>query len=204
MEFKLIRLEKEMRNLDKLAYNKLFLIFVGMPVLGLLTWLGVPLILGVPLLFVGVGIFGYKLLRTFYKDWKVSNDIIGSIDFSNNVILANSNGLTEIKFADIARLDLKFNYIRGKSAIRYDVIHNGIWYLKLQMKSGDNFEFKFVLENKEQFEYLTYVLKLIYRAGAKVKERMGNEEVKTVLCQIQPSYAEIQVLKADLGVDSFE
>ncbi len=45
MEFKLIRLEKEMKNLDKLAYNKLFLIFVGMPVLGLLTWLGVPLIM---------------------------------------------------------------------------------------------------------------------------------------------------------------
>jgi hypothetical protein len=40
MELKLIRLEKEMRNLDKLAYNKLFLIFVGMPVLGFLTWLG--------------------------------------------------------------------------------------------------------------------------------------------------------------------
>lgn len=204
MRLKLIRLDREMKNLDKLAYNKLFLILVGMPVLGFLTWLGLPLIFGVPLLFVGIGIFGYKLLRMMYKDWKVSSEIEGSINFSNNVILVESNGSTEIKVEDISRLDLKFNYIRGKAAVRYDVIHNGIWYLKLQMKSGDNFEFKFLVENTEQFEYMTNVLKLIYRAGAKVKERMGNEDVKTILCQIQPSYAEIQALKAELGVDSFE
>lgn len=203
MEFKLIRLDKEMKNLDKLGYRNMFAFFVAFPAFGLLTMLGCPLIFGVPFFF-GFWIFGYRLFRTFYKDWKVSNDIIGSIDFSNNVILANSNGITEIKFEDIARLDLKFNYIRGKAAVRYDVIHNGIWHLKFQMKSGDNFEFKFLVENTEQFEYMTYVLKLIYRAGTKVKERIGNDEVKTILLQIQPSYAEIQALKAELGVDSFK
>jgi hypothetical protein len=202
MEFKLIRTDKEMKNLDKLGYRNVFAFFVAFPAFGLLTMLGFPVIFGIPFLF-GFWIFGYKFFRTFYKDWKVSNDIIGSIDFSNNVILANSNGITEIKLADMARLDLKYNYIKGKSAFRYDVFHNGIWYLKLQMKSGDNIEFKFVVENKEQFEYLTHVFKLIYRAGSKVKERLGNEEIKTILFQIQPSYAEIQALKEELGVDSF-
>jgi hypothetical protein len=203
MEFKLIRADKEMKNLDKLGYRYIFFLFVAFPAFGLLIWQGLPLIFAVPFLF-GFWIFGYKLFRTRYKDWKVSNDIIGSIDFSNNVILANSNGNNDIKFEDIARLDLKYNYIKGKSAFRDDVFHNGIWYLKFQMKSGDNFEFKFVVENTEQFDYLAYVLRLIYRAGAKVKERLGNEEVKTILFQIQPSYAEIQALKSDLGVDSFE
>ena len=53
MEFKLIRLDKEMKNLDKLGYRYLFFIFFGMPVFGLLTWVGFPVIFGVPLLFVG-------------------------------------------------------------------------------------------------------------------------------------------------------
>ena len=199
----MIRADKELKNLDKLGYRYMFFLFVAFPAFGLLIWLGLHSILAVPFLF-GFWIFGYKLFRTFYKDWKVSNDIIGSIDFSNNVILANSNGITEIKFEDIARLDLKYNYIKGKSAFRYDVFHNGIWHLMFQMKSGDNFEFKFVVQNTEQFDYLTDVLRHVYRAGAKVKERLGNEEAKTILFQIQPSYAQIQALRVELGVDSFE
>ncbi|MFN6378696.1 MAG: hypothetical protein ACK4WD_05440 [Flavobacteriales bacterium] len=60
------------------------------------------------------------------------------------------------------------------------------------------------MEKKDQLADLKTVLSRLYKTGIKVQERFANHEVKCILLNIQPSYAQIQALKAQLGVDSFE
>jgi hypothetical protein len=98
----------------------------------------------------------------------------------------------------------KFNYVKGEPAFARDILHNGIACISINTKSGEVVNYKFLIEKKDQLADLKAILSRWYKSGIKVQERFANHEVKCILLNIQPSYAQIQALKVELGVDSFE
>lgn len=140
-------------------------------------------------------------IRRFYSDWTRTKDIIGKIEITpESIICENAN--TEILTNEIVSLELKQNYIKGKRYLLRDIIHNGIVELKIKMKSGDDHRLVFLIENKEQFEYLGKILKELYKMQICIKETMFNTALKTILLKPHWNFNELQNLRKELNIET--
>ena len=141
-----------------------------------------------------------KFLRTLSIDWVKKNDIIGFVEFENQQI-SRSNNLPVIDINEIIRIELHYNYIKGKTYHLRDIIHNGLTEFHIDFKDGSQKKIIFVIETKKQFDNLGKVLKEYYRKRIEIKEFFCQHKVKTILLRPSMSYKELQDLKTELNID---
>lgn len=101
-------------------------------------------------------------IRRFNSDWVRPKDVIGNLIITKDGVYSE-NPFKEIFINEMAGLELRQNYIKGKRYLPRDIIHNGIAELKIKLKIGEDQRYIFLIENKEQFKYLGTTLKEYYR-----------------------------------------
>ena len=62
---------------------------------------------------------------------------------------------------------------------------------------------KFLIESRDQVPDVEFLLGNMYKQGFPLKEHVGRLRLKTILFKHGRSFAEIQALKKELGVDGF-
>jgi hypothetical protein len=203
MEFKLIRADKDSKDKDSMLFKALFALLILFPCSYFLLSNGANHIL-IVIFFLLLFFIGYPVFRSFLGDWVREKDIIGVIRFEEEQVKIVSGHETILRYQDWSNVLFKFNYVKGEPAFARDILHNGIACISINTKSGEVVNYKFLIEKKNQLADLKAILSRWYKSGIKVQERFANHEVKCILLNIQPSYAQIQVLKDELGVESFE
>jgi hypothetical protein len=197
MQYKILREDKVTTdNANSLATTVSVLITIGLILYLLRDILSLYLQLGIVVLII---YFIPKYVRTLSKDWVRKKDIIGYVEFENERIY-RSNNLPQINVDEITRIQLDYNYIKGKKYNLKDVIHNGLAEFHIDLKDGSQKKIVFVIESKKQFDNLSKVLKEYYRKQIEIKEFFCQHKVKTVLLRPSLNYKELQDFKKELNV----
>ncbi|MFT6320845.1 MAG: hypothetical protein ACJAT4_001774 [Granulosicoccus sp.] len=146
-----------------------------------------------------VGVFILRRSRRLLSDWTSDKDKIGEIDFEERFISLNKNK-TQIRYEDLAIIDFRFNFIKGRNFAPKDIIHNGLAEMLLTTKSNDYRRIKFVIETKEQLEFLKSIFQQWYQSGVEIKEEFTNQKIKTICLEVvsNKSYKEIQELMNEI------
>jgi hypothetical protein len=152
------------------------------------------------LIFTGFLISMPFVIRRFYSDWTGAKDVIGNIKITSDRINSEKYN-KEILISEITSLELRQNFIKGKRYRLRDIIHNGLAELKVKLKNGEDLKLVFLVENKEQFEYLGTTLKEYYRKKIDIKETMFNSELRTILLKPHWHFKDLQNLKNELNID---
>jgi hypothetical protein len=142
--------------------------------------------------------------RKLLQDWPRQRDVIGELH-------VNEHGLVQIKererdpllFMDIRSAVFEHNHIQGEPLGPRDIAHNGIATLRMTLKNGQERTIKFLIERKDQVPDVELLLRAMYTKGISLKEYAGRLRLKTILFKHGRSYAEVQDLKKELGVDGF-
>lgn len=143
-------------------------------------------------------VFLMRRSRRLFSDWTRKKDIIGEVNFEENVIRLNKN--ESISHDDIKYIHFQFNYIKGRQSAPKDTIHNGLTALHITTKDNETRTIKFVIETKEQFEFLKPMFKKWYQGGIDIKEEFGDIKLKTICLKplATMSYKDIQTLKEEI------
>lgn len=198
MQYKLIRDDKETKDKEfVLVRITSTLLPIGFIMVFLYNTLPLYLLLIITIAFIH---FIPKLVRTLYPDWVRKDDIIGFIEFETEKIYSNNN-FKEIQVDSISRIQLNFNYIKGKTYNPRDIIHNGLAELFIDFNDGSKKRIVFLIESKKQLEYLSLILKEYYRKRIEIKEFFCQNMVKTILLKPNWKYKELQDLKQELNND---
>ena len=196
--FKHIKDDKKTRDSDNTLITAVYILTLSALTLLLFHESTINMIFYL-IVFVAI-IYSSRFLRFLYKDWAYKNDIIGLVTFDSDWIqIENVN--QRISIANISKLTLQFNYIKGKRFNHRDIIHNGLATLKIDLKDNESKKFTFLIETKEQLENLSQILKDFYKAGIKIEEYFCRNSVKTFLLKTDWNYAEIQKLKTELNIE---
>ena len=149
-------------------------------------------------------IWGRSWLRRLYPDWPRAKDVIGTLALGEHELVLTANGVPQqLPLAGASKAELFYNHIKGRQYAPRDIIHNGIAELKLTWRTGEQRSIKFLVEREEQLPALEVLLRKLYTKGCFVREQMGRYGFRTVLLKAGRSYAELQALKKELGVDAF-
>ena len=146
-----------------------------------------------------IAVFLLRRSRRLLSDWTNDKDKIGELEFKEEIINFSTRD-NQIKVREIEYIYFRYNFIRGRNFAPKDIIHNGLAELNLTKKNGEEETMKFVIETKEQFEYLKTVFKKWYQQGIEIREEITNQRLKTICLDIvgNKSYEEIQELKSEI------
>ena len=198
MQYKHIRDDKEIKDKEIAGITALsVLIPIGLTLFFFKDRLpvGYLLLIIVPILY-----FIPKLVRTLYSDWVKERDIIGFIEIEPERIFTNIDSM-EIDVNKIVKMEIKFNYIKGKRYNHRDIFHNGLAEFLIDLNDGRKKRIVFLIETKKQLESLSLVLKEYYRKRIEIKEFFCRHMVKTILLNPKWNYKELQNLKQELNID---
>lgn len=178
-------------------------IIVGLGVFMIKTFNVNPFITGLTML--ALAWLGRPLTRKLLGDFAKQTYIIGELTFDTDSIKwTKDNSIEILNCADMASLNLNYNYIQGRQFAYKDIIHNGLAHLIIQTKSKQILQLKFLIETEEQLKTLKPIWKEYYRQRIKIKESMGKYDIKTILFEKDTlSFDKMQELKKELNVDSF-
>lgn len=146
-----------------------------------------------------LGVFILRRSRRLLSDWTSNQDKIGEIDFEEKRIIFSKNG-KPIRYEDLAMINFRFNFIKGKNFAPKDIIHNGLAEMLITTKDNDFRKVIFVIETKKQLEFLKLRFKQWYQDGVQIKEEFTNQKLKTICLEVVSgkSYEEIQELKNEI------
>ncbi len=200
--FKLIRPDKASTEPDQ---DKAFLrsLPITIAVCALAVWWNM---LGLLLALTGVALvlqlFGIP--RRLLRDWPRNIDVIGQLHVDEHGLVHSVEGGREpFLFKAMRSALLAHNHIKGEPLGPRDMAHNGIATLTLTMQDAQERTMKFLVERREQVPDVEFLLGNMYKQGVQLKEHVGRLRLKTILFKLGRSYAEIQALKKELGVDGF-
>jgi hypothetical protein len=202
--FKQIRDDKDISEREGFGTTVIYTVLtLSLGVSMILTFDVNPITAGLTML--AIAWIGRRLLRKHLGDFAKKSDIIGTLTFDTTSISWTLDKSTQIsRCADIASLNLEYNYIQGRQFAYKDIIHNGLALLTIDTKSNQKLIVKFLIETEEQLKTFIPIWKEYYRQGIRIRESMGKYDVKTILFEKATlSYTRIQELKKELNVDSF-
>ena len=200
--FKLIRPDKASTEPDQ---DKAFLRSIPMiiAVCALAVWWNM---LGLLVALTGVALvlqlFGIP--RRLLRDWPKNSDVIGQLHVNEQGLdPVVESARDPILFKAMRSAVLAHNHVKGEPLGPRDMAHNGIATLTLTTQDGQERTMKFLVERMEQVPDVEFLLGNMYKQGVQLKEHVGRLRLKTILFKLGRSYAEIQALKKELGVDGF-
>jgi hypothetical protein len=201
--FKLIRLDKDISEKENFGIRLLSSLFiVGVGIL-LIKVSFIPPIIVTPIVIILVP-FARQLERKIFSNWVRRKDIIGELIFDEvSITWKDSEQMTRVPYVEIVSIDLRYNYIKGRRYAIRDFIHNGLSQMEVGTTKGKTETIKFLIEKEAQFNDLKPIWKSLYKMGVKIREKMGEVELKTILFDRGMSYDQIKKLKKELNVDSF-
>ncbi|MFK7773632.1 MAG: hypothetical protein AB8F94_15890 [Saprospiraceae bacterium] len=146
-----------------------------------------------------IGVFILRRSRRLLSDWTKNKHYIGELEFKAEIIYFDK-GSNQIKVSEIEYIYFRYNFIKGRNFAPRDIIHNGLAELNLTTKNGKDKTLKFVIETKEQFEYLKSIFKNWYQQGIEIREEFTNQKLKTICLDVigNKSFKEIQELKSQI------
>lgn len=200
--FTLIRPDKESLEPDQ---DKWFLWSIPITVAfcGLAVWLNLVwllLVLGGAVLLLRLNGIPRKLL----KDWPRTEDRIGELRADNDGLsLVRGHDVERVLLQDVAEVVFEHNHIMGRSMGGKDMAHNGIATLTMTLRDGKRRMIKFLVERKDQVPDVEMLLRTLYKRGVPVKEFAGRRRIRTVLFKHGRTFAELNALKQELGVERF-
>lgn len=136
--------------------------------------------------------------RRLLSDWVREKDIIGEISFEENAIIIHDKD--DIQYGRITHIHFRYSYIKGHQVAPYDIDSNGLATLSITTKDDITKTIKFVIETKEQFEFLSLLFKKWYQLGIAIKEEADSQKYKTICLKPigRMSYKDIQALKEEI------
>jgi hypothetical protein len=148
-------------------------------------------------------VFILRRKRRLFSDWTSDKDRIGEIDFEEKSIIFDKHN-NQIRYQDIAKIDFRYNYVKGRNFAQKDIIHNGLAELRITQKNDEVRRIKFIIETKEQFEFLKLRFKQWYQSGIEIKEEFTDQKINTICLEMieNKSYVEVQQLKNELKKDA--
>ncbi|MFN8181931.1 MAG: hypothetical protein ACOJUL_03650 [Candidatus Pollutiaquabacter aromativorans] len=178
--FKLIRDDKAITEKEGFATILVTsLAIVGLSVAMIRVWNVHPLVTALTMLVLAWA--GRPSIRKFLGDYAQAGDACGELTFSTTALKWIKDGSGNLLHsADISELQLQYNYIQGRQFSSYDIIHNGLAQLTLQLKTNQIIQLKFLIETEAQLNALMPIWKEYDRQGIKISERMGKYAIKTV------------------------
>jgi hypothetical protein len=142
--------------------------------------------------------------RKLLKDWPRAEDRIGELRSDDDGLnLVRGNDVERIPHQQVAEVVLEHNHIMGRSMGRKDIPHNGIATLTMTLRDGKQRMIKFLVERKDQVPDVEMLLRTLYKRGIPVKEFAGRRRIRTVLFKHGRTFAELNALKQELGVERF-
>lgn len=156
------------------------------------TWGFIALIIGIIII--------PKVTRRTQNDWRSQKDTIGDVIFSEDAIFVSTIPET-VKLHDVLKLSLTGDYYKGCSLGSRDIVHNGLYSFRIEMKSSKNIEFKFVVFTELKFTLLTSFIEHLYSSyKIDINEKIGSENQTGLLLRHNRSYDDIQNIKQRLGL----
>jgi hypothetical protein len=198
--FKLIRPDKVSVGPDQ---DKAFLWFLAITiaVCAIVVWLKfIWVILPLPISALLIKFVGFP--RRALPDWPRAKDVIGELAVDLDSLTLAEEGTT-LPFQNIQSAIFEHNHIKGEPLFYRDIHHNGIASLHMTFRDGHERTIKFLIERRDQVPDVEFLLRSMYKRGARVEEFVGRHRMKTILFKHGRSFKEIQALKEELGVDGF-